>query len=181
MVVGCEVVWREISNYLEGDVDPALRAAMDVHIQTCKACTSVLEGTRNVIEIYSDERMLEVPLGFGNRLQHRLEENVTQRSRRGFLGWMVAAAAAILVGASVEIGRHSEAGRLAERAPMAHVANTVPPDMPVVVSADGKSFHGSTACPFIHDRDHLRTIAAREAEREGYTPCTRCMKKYIVT
>ena len=27
MVVNCEEVWREISNYLEDDVEPSLRAA----------------------------------------------------------------------------------------------------------------------------------------------------------
>jgi hypothetical protein len=181
MVIGCEVVWRDVSNYIEGDVDADLRIAMEEHFRSCAACTSVLEGTRNVIELYSDERMSEVPLGFGNRLQHHLEENMVRKSRRGFLGWAVAAAAAVLLGVSFEIGRFSESGRPAQRSPLAQAANTVPPDMPVVVSADGKFFHGSAACPFIHDRDHLRTIAAKEAEREGYTPCTRCMKKYIVT
>jgi len=25
----------------------------------------------------------------------------------------------------------------------------------------------------------LRTIPASEAQREGYTPCVRCMKKYL--
>ncbi|HUC29546.1 MAG TPA: zf-HC2 domain-containing protein, partial [Candidatus Acidoferrum sp.] len=65
--VNCEKVWREISNYLEGDVDAALRAAMDEHFHTCKRCASVLEGTRNVIQLYSDERMIEVPSGFGRR------------------------------------------------------------------------------------------------------------------
>ena len=28
MVVNCEHVWSEISNYVDGEVDPALRAAM---------------------------------------------------------------------------------------------------------------------------------------------------------
>ncbi len=31
----------------------------------------------------------------------------------------------------------------------------------------------------IQDKAHLRTVAAREAMKEGYTPCTRCLKKYL--
>ena len=31
MVVKCEEVWREISNYLEGDIEPNLRIAVDEH------------------------------------------------------------------------------------------------------------------------------------------------------
>jgi len=32
--VNCELVWREISNYLEGDLDATLRLAMDAHFRT---------------------------------------------------------------------------------------------------------------------------------------------------
>src|SRR6267143_1255762 len=107
MVVNCEEVWREISNYLEGDIDPSLRAAMDQHIHSCKRCTAVLAGTRNVIQLYGDERMVEVPLGFSHRLQRRLAAQSTPSSRRGFLGWMVAAAAAVIVAGSFEVARSS--------------------------------------------------------------------------
>jgi hypothetical protein len=51
MVVNCEQVWREISNFLEDDLDPGLRSAMQEHFQECKRCTAVLEGTRNVVQL----------------------------------------------------------------------------------------------------------------------------------
>jgi hypothetical protein len=50
--------------------------------------------------------------------------------------------------------------------------------MAVIVSSDGKILHAS-GCPFIHDKAHVRTIMAREALKEGYVPCVRCMKKYL--
>jgi hypothetical protein len=50
--------------------------------------------------------------------------------------------------------------------------------MLVVVAADGKTFH-TPVCTFIHDKVSLRTLTAREAQREGYAPCVRCMKKYL--
>src|SRR5439155_22292490 len=106
MVVNCEEVWREISNYLEDEIDPGLRAAIDEHIRGCKCCTAVLEGTRNVVQSYGDERMVEVPLGYSYRLRRRVEENMNP-SRRTFFGWMVAAAAAILVAGGVELARSS--------------------------------------------------------------------------
>lgn len=177
MVVNCEEVWREISNYLEEDVDPGLRAAMEEHIRGCKRCSAVLDGMRNVIQLYGDERMLEVPLGFSHRLQRRVEENMPG-SRRGFLGWMVAAAAAVLVAGGLEVARSSVFSHPELRSEHAQSGAGVPPDMLVVVSTDGKTFHAA-GCPFIHDKAHIRTIAAREAEREGYAPCVRCMKKYL--
>ena len=177
MVVNCEQVWQEISNYLEGDVDDSLRAAMEIHFQECKRCQAVLEGTRNVIGLYGDERMVDVPLGFSCRLRRRLEESA-QQNRRTFLGWMVAAAAAVFVAGSFEIARSSAFGRPQLRSEHALSGSGVPPDMMVVVSAEGKLFHAS-ACPFIHDKVHARTIVAREAIKEGYAPCVRCMKKYL--
>ncbi|MGA8150123.1 MAG: zf-HC2 domain-containing protein [Terriglobales bacterium] len=177
MVVNCEEVWREISNYLEGDIAPDLRAAVDEHVRGCKHCAAVLEGTRNIVQLYGDERMLEVPLGFSHRLQRRLEENMPG-SRRGFLGWMVAAAAAVLVAGSFELAKSSIFSRAEPRSQQAQYGNSVPPDMMVVISTDGKIFHVA-GCPFIHDKAHIRTIVAREALREGYAPCVRCMKKYL--
>jgi len=177
MVVNCERVWQEISNYLEGDIDENLRTAMDAHFARCNRCKSVLEGTRNVVQLYGDERMIDVPLGFSYRLQRRLEENA-QPSRRGFLGWMVAATAAAMVVGGFEIARSSAFRRPDLRSQHAHPARGVPPEMMVVVSTAGKLFHAS-GCPFILDKTHVRTIAAREALNEGYAPCVRCMKKYL--
>ncbi len=178
MVVNCEQVWREISNYLEGDIEPDLRRTLEEHIRTCKRCTAVLDGTRNLVQLYGDERMLDVPLGFSHRLQRRLEENMSSPGRRGFLGWMVATAAAVLVLGSFELARSSVFSRPELRSAHAQSGNGVPPDMMVVVSTDGKTFHAA-GCPFIHDKAHLQTIPAREALQGGYVPCVRCMKKYL--
>jgi len=178
MVVNCEDVWREISKYLDGGIEPDLRLAMEEHIRGCRRCAAVLDGTRNVVQLYGDERMLEVPLGFSQRLQHRLAEENMPRSRRGFLGWMVAAAAAVLVAGSFEAARSSVFGHSELRSEHAHPGAGVPPDMLVVVSTDGKTFHVA-GCPFIHDRAHIQTIMAREAQRAGYALAFRRMKQYL--
>jgi hypothetical protein len=177
MVVTCEEVWREISNYLDGEVDPGMGAVMEEHIRGCQRCTAVLEGTRNVVQLYSDERMIEVPLGFSHRLRRRLEEENTPNSRRSFLGWMVAAAATIIVAGSFEVARSAGSARPDLRSEHEQPGHGVPPDMLVVVSTSGKTFH-VPGCTFIHDA-HLRTVTAKEAVREGYAPCVRCLRKYL--
>jgi len=179
MVVNCEEVWREVSNYLDGEVEPGLRTAIEEHVRGCKRCAAVLEGTRNVIHLYGDERMLEVPLGFGRRLERRLSEESAPRTRRSFLGWLVAAAAAALVAGAIELTR-SQPGPPALRSEHAQPAVGIPPGMMVVVAEEGRTFH-VPGCKFIHDKANLRTIAASEAIREGYSPCIRCMKKYLMT
>lgn len=177
MVIRCEDVWREISNYLDGEVDPNLRATMDEHFHGCKHCTAVLDGSRNVLQLYGDERMLEVPLGFSRRLHRRLEENM-HGNRRSFLGWMVAAAAAMVTFGAVKLASSTSGRSPRPRSEHAESGTGVPPDLLVVVSDKGKIFHVPT-CTFIHDRTNIRTVAAREAEQEGYVPCVRCLKQYL--
>ncbi|MBV9341892.1 MAG: zf-HC2 domain-containing protein [Acidobacteria bacterium] len=177
MVVSCEQVWQEVSNYLDAEVEPELRAAIDQHVRGCRCCAAVMDGVRNVMQLYADERMLELPLGFSRRLHRRLEGELGG-TRRSFFGWMAAAAVSVLAAGAFEAARSSVFSRPGLRSQHARTSGHVPPDMLVVVAENGKTFHVS-GCRFIHDQRSLRTIPAREAIEEGYVPCVRCMKKYL--
>jgi hypothetical protein len=179
MVIQCGEVWREVSNYLDGDVDPGMRAAMEEHFRGCKHCTAVLDGARNVVQLYGDERMLEVPLGFSQRLHRRLQEGMPRR-RGNALGWMMALGFAALMLLSFEVGNSSQDATAAPdlRSDMARSGIHIPADLTVVAVNEGKIFH-VPGCRFIHDKDKLQTMTAGEALREGYAPCVRCLKKYL--
>ena len=43
--ISCLEVWREISNYIDGDVDAELRARMESHFRVCAHCKAVIDGT----------------------------------------------------------------------------------------------------------------------------------------
>jgi len=177
--VNCEQVCREISNYLEGEVDPALRAAMDQHFAACQRCSSLLEGMRNVIRLYSDERMMEVPAGFGRRLERRLAQNVRGSRWSTWSAWLVPVAALALFAGGLRL-----ANSLTASPPLksehAQPGEGIPPDMLVVVTSGAKVFHVA-GCDFIHNRQTKRTLTAKEAMREGYVPCLRCMREYLHT
>jgi len=181
MVANCELVWREVSNYVDGEVDPALRSAMDEHFRACTRCRSVLEGMRNVIGLFGDERMMEVPSGFGRRLEKRLAQNarVSPSPWSSWSAWLVPVAALALIAGGLRL-----ANSLTEAHPLqtehAQPAHNLPPDMVVVVSADAKTFH-VPGCDFIHHKNTIRTMTAKEAIRQGYVPCLRCMRKYLNT
>jgi hypothetical protein len=179
MVVSCQQVWKEISNYIEGDVDAGLRVAMDEHFGTCTRCKSVLEGTRNVVQLYSDERMIEVPTGFGRRLERRLAQGarVRKSSWSTWSAWLVPVAALALIAGGLRW-----ASSLTVPHPLqsehAQPGRNIPPDMVVVVSTGAKDFH-VPGCDMIHNKEKTRTLTAKEAIREGYVPCVRCMRKYL--
>jgi putative zinc finger protein len=177
MVIRCEEVWLQVSNYIDGEIAPPLRASMDEHLHGCQRCRAVLDGTRNIVEIYGDERMVQVPLGFSSRLHRKIEQNMPRR-RSVAWGWMVAVAAAAMVLGIFEVGDTSPANHELSRAPMSQHGKGVPADLLVVVTDEGKTFH-VPGCRFIHDKAHERTMTAAEAARAGYTPCVRCLGKYL--
>jgi len=74
MRIDCEHVWEHISAYIDGDVDAALRAEIDKHLETCEICSAVLDSTRNVVVLVGDGRVFELPAGFSHRLHERLDE-----------------------------------------------------------------------------------------------------------
>jgi putative zinc finger protein len=176
MVVSCEEVWREISNYLEEDMDPGLRSAMEEHFRSCQHCTAVIEGTRNVLRLYGDDRMFELPSGFSRRMERWLTRNVVV-SRGTWPGWLIAAVAAVLVASGLTLARSLTPDRPL-KSEQAQAGHGIPPDMVVVVTEGAKLFH-VPGCEVIHNKDRQRTLTAKEATREGYVPCLRCMRKYL--
>ena len=181
MVINCEQVWHEISNYLEGDVDAALRVAMDEHFRTCQRCASVLEGTRNVVRLYGDERMIEVPAGFSRRLEKRLAHSarVSSRPWPTWSTWLVPVAAMALIAGGVRLA-NSRTFQPALKSEHAQTGHDIPPDMLVVVSTGARLCH-APGCGVIHNKDTERTLTAKEAIQQGYVPCLRCMRKYLET
>jgi Putative zinc-finger len=179
--MNCEQVWREVSNYIDGDVDVALRSSMEEHFKTCQRCASVLAGTRNVVQLYGDERMLEVPAGFSRRLEKRLATNATVKGSgwSSWSAWLVPVAAIALLAGGLKLANTFTFRNLI-RSHHALPANDIPPDLVVVVSSGSKLFH-VPGCKFIRDKASERTMTAKEAEQEGYAPCTRCLRKYLQT
>lgn len=174
MGVSCEDIWREISNYLDNDLDPGLRAALETHFGQCRHCAALLGGTRNVIRLYRDERLLALPARFSQRLRRKLEAEI-QGPPGSVFGWAVSLAAACVLGAVLLFANLHQFAQ-----PQLKGAHSRPaarwPVGPVAVSDDGKTFH-VVNCPFLHGRWKL--VPTREAIQKGYSPCVRCMREYL--
>ena len=73
--ISCRAVWKALSDYLENEVDPALRLRMEAHFNVCEHCKAILDGTRNVVQLVADGVVFDVPQGFSDRLHKRLAEH----------------------------------------------------------------------------------------------------------
>lgn len=74
--ISCLHVWREISNYIDGEIDPELRQRMEEHFKGCEHCSAILNGARNVVRLVGDGRVFDMPTGFSERLKKRLQKEI---------------------------------------------------------------------------------------------------------
>jgi hypothetical protein len=72
--ISCIEVWREISNYIDNEVDADLRGRMAEHFKQCHHCSAILDGSRNVVKLVADGEVFDVPAGFSSRLYSKLDK-----------------------------------------------------------------------------------------------------------
>lgn len=74
--IDCEEVWRQISNYLDDEVDPELRAILASHFRNCSHCSAVLDGTRNVVKLVGDGRAFDLPANASQKFYKKLNDHL---------------------------------------------------------------------------------------------------------
>lgn len=83
MKIRCDEVWREVSNYLEDEVSAGLRTRMEEHFKSCKRCTAVLVGTRNVVRLVGDAAVLDLLAVFSDRFDQKFDGELSEHCRCG--------------------------------------------------------------------------------------------------
>jgi anti-sigma factor RsiW len=80
--IDCEAVWREISNYLDDELDPDSRAIMASHFKECAHCSAIFDGARNMVKLVGDGRAFDIPAGTSKRLYKKLNDHLTARQHK---------------------------------------------------------------------------------------------------
>jgi predicted anti-sigma-YlaC factor YlaD len=71
----------ELENYLDKDLDPALRATIEEHLLKCKKCRLIVDTTKKTIEIYCNSEPAPLPADTRERLHLALVKHL--RRARG--------------------------------------------------------------------------------------------------
>ena len=74
--MNCKGVIREISNYIDGDLDPVVRQELERHLGHCEDCTMIVDQTRKSIEILCDSRPVALPTDVRARLHAALRHKI---------------------------------------------------------------------------------------------------------
>ena len=70
--MNCKGVIREISNYIDGDLDPVVKQELERHLEHCEDCTMIVDQTCKSIEILCDSRPVALPSDVRARLHTAL-------------------------------------------------------------------------------------------------------------
>ena len=64
---------------IDDDVEPTLRARMENHFKICAHCTAVLDGERNLVWLFGDNRAFDLPKEFSKHLSQRIAEYISKK------------------------------------------------------------------------------------------------------
>lgn len=81
-MINCQQLLRELSNYLDGEVEPSLRDEIRQHLATCRRCSVLVDSTRKAVRIIADERVFTLPFGFSGRLEAFLANHIEPPGNR---------------------------------------------------------------------------------------------------
>lgn len=73
MKLSCKHVWAYISDYIDGSVSVAERAAIEEHLEHCEICSAILDSVHNILVLTADDRIFHLPIGYSDRLHARIE------------------------------------------------------------------------------------------------------------
>jgi anti-sigma factor (TIGR02949 family) len=71
----CNKIILELSNYLDNELDPALRRDFEAHMSACPDCRVMIDTTRQTIEVY---RGCCEPYPLPQSLHERLQKAIRQ-------------------------------------------------------------------------------------------------------
>jgi anti-sigma factor RsiW len=78
--VNCRGVIRELSSYLDEELDAAARIDLEHHLAKCVDCRVVVDTTRKTIEIYCNAEPVPLPKDVSDRLHAALSQRLRRHS-----------------------------------------------------------------------------------------------------
>ena len=75
----CNDFLKELSDYLDQEVDPELRAQLEQHISECPNCWVVTDTTKKTIAIYQGAELYQIPEAVHQRLIAAIEQKAASK------------------------------------------------------------------------------------------------------
>ena len=70
----CSQIISQLSDYLDGEVQPEMKRLVEAHLAKCRRCSLIYSTTRRTLNIVTECGTFAIPVSTGTRLQARLKE-----------------------------------------------------------------------------------------------------------
>lgn len=77
--MNCKGVIRELSNYIDGELEPSIKEELERHLSHCEDCTMILDQTKKSIEILCDSQPIPLPVDLHDRLHLALRQKMNKK------------------------------------------------------------------------------------------------------
>ena len=77
--MNCKGVIREISNYIDGELDLPVRQELERHLEHCEDCKMVVDQTRLTVDVFCDSKPVELPADVKFRLHDALRRKLHEK------------------------------------------------------------------------------------------------------
>ena len=77
----CSEFLKELTDFLDGALDPRLQSDLEDHLTWCHDCHVVYDTTKMTIEIYRNSRLYELPEDLRSRLRSAILAKCSQHKK----------------------------------------------------------------------------------------------------
>ncbi len=77
--MNCKGVIREISSYIDGELELTMKQELERHLQHCEDCKMVVDQTKLTVEIFCDSKPVDLPREVKSRLHAALLRKISEK------------------------------------------------------------------------------------------------------
>ncbi len=77
--MNCKSVIREISDFIDGALEPAEKQELEQHLGHCEDCKMVVDQTKLTVDVFCDSEPIELPSDVRSRLHEALRRKLSER------------------------------------------------------------------------------------------------------
>ncbi len=79
----CDEVIQLLTDYVDGELEPAAQSKLDQHFKGCRSCHGFLETFKRTIELTGTFRCEEIPSAVSGRLHRFLDDQIRNGDNPG--------------------------------------------------------------------------------------------------
>jgi len=77
--LNCKSVIREISDYIDGALEPEVKQELEQHMEHCEDCKMVVDQTKQTVDVFCDSEPIELPIDVKTRLHEALRRKISEK------------------------------------------------------------------------------------------------------